>query len=186
MLESDTLAVGRVQGSNGITLATNAVVTRDVPSDGNCLFHALQRELRPDAKTGRPGLLQPGMDGGADGQALRDWLMRYLQALPDEVEGQPLQTLLGMSLAEYVREMRLPSGRASWGGFLEVCFISRALGVSVLMLTMRATGFHATAWTNQGLQDLRRTLCVAWCGAHWQRARLSQEAWGKLLRSSRS
>ena len=186
LLESGTIAVSSVPGSSGIMLATNSVVTRDVPGDGNCLFHALQRELRPDAKTGRPGLLQPGMDGGADGQALRDWLMRYLQALPDEVEGQPLQALLGMSLAEYMREMRLPSGRASWGGYLEVFFISRALGVSVLMLTMRATGFHVTAWTNQDLQDLRRTLAVAWCGIHWQRARLSQEAWGKLLRSSRS
>ena len=88
-------------------------MTRDVPSDGNCLFHALQRELRPDAKTGRPGLLQPGMDCGTDGQALRGWLMRYLQALPDEVEGQPLQTWLGMPLAEYVREMRLPSSRSA-------------------------------------------------------------------------
>ena len=62
---------------------------------------------------------------------------------------------------KHMREMRLPSGRASWGGYLEVLFISRALGVSVLMLTMRATGFHVTAWTNHDLQDLRRTLAVA-------------------------
>ena len=185
LLEAGAFGVGRVQGSDAVMLAPKSVAIKDVPSDGNCLFHALQRELRADPGTGRPGLLQPGMDRGTDGQALREWLLQHIQTIPDEMEGQPLQTWLGMPREQYMEEMRVPRGRETWGGYLEVCLISKALGVSVLMLTTRAAGHHVTAWTSPDLHDVRRTVAVIWTGAHWQRARLSREAWENLRLSWR-
>ena len=62
---------------------------------GVAFVHALQCELRADPGTGRPGLLQPGMDRGTGGQALREWFLQHVQTFPNDAEGQPLADLVG-------------------------------------------------------------------------------------------
>ena len=129
------------------------VQTRDVPSDGNCLFHALQRELLPMA-----GVLRPGMSRGNDGQALREWMLEYVRTSSDTVAGRPLQEWLEVAPEQYFREMRAAAAgdRRTWGGFLEARFVSRGLGVSVVLLTARPDGYHVSAWTEPGEASVRR------------------------------
>ena len=159
----------------------------NVPRDGNCLFHALQRELRGGGPDRRPRLLRPDMPDGMDGQALRDWLMEHVRVSRDVLDGLTprgwLETL-GMSVKSYVQQMRKVTDRDSWGGLVEAALVGTAVGASVLMLTARAEGYHVTAWAEAGGRNVERTICVCWDGEHWQRARLRPRGWACLMNSS--
>ena len=178
--DAPAMAVGRVWGENGVRLDKAMVQTRDVPSDGNCLFHALQRELLLMA-----GVLRPGMSRGEDGQALREWMLEYVRTSSDTVAGRPLQEWLEVAPEQYFREMRAAAAgdRRTWGGFLEGMFVSRGLGVSIVLLTARPDGYHVSAWTEPSERVRARVACAAWTGTHWVRARLTESGWERLCES---
>jgi hypothetical protein len=150
----------RVRGRDGVVLPRHLVQKRDVEADGDCFFHAAQRELKSDKH------LLPGMPQGEDGQPLRKWLLRYLTSTDDRAEGRPLADWLETSPEEHVREMRRGdvTDTKTWGGFLEAFFIATALqtrGVSILMLDDRADGYHALAWTAPGGGGIRSASCAS-------------------------
>jgi hypothetical protein len=169
-------ACARVRGRDCVVLPRHLVQKRDVEADGDCFFHAVQRELNYGNH------LLPSMPQGLHGQPLRMWLLSYLASTNDRAEGQPLANWLETSPEEYAREMQRGDveDTKTWGGFMEAFFIATALqnkGVSILMLDDRADGYHALAWTAPGGRDSKLVVCIAWSGSHWQRARLTPVGW---------
>ncbi len=176
----------RVRGSDSVVLAAEHVQLRDVPGDGDCLFHALQLELVAKSRGQQQGLLRNDMPQGGERVRLADMVVGVCRLL-QRSRGRPsLGILVGHTPAA------IPARDASWreqpkedmGGFLEVVFLTTALqaqNVSVLMLERRAEGFLVIAWSRAEVRDATRIVCAAWSGAHWQRARLRAQGWAALF-----
>ena len=102
--------------SNAVTLERRLVQTKDVPSDGACLFHALGTELKYVFPQ-RPS--QP-----ASAQGWRERLVDYVLFTNDCVGGTTVQDWVslatGMEVGDYVVHMGRPT---TWGSFLEVSLI---------------------------------------------------------------
>ena len=122
-----------------------------------------------------------------DGQALREWFLKYIASTTDTIAGMPASAWVDRPLEQYCRDMQHADGsdEQAWGGggFAEACTIANALQseASVLVLHMRDDGAHALAWSNPSIRDPLRIVCLAWFGRHWQRARLRGRAWEALF-----
>ena len=164
--------VGRVaQPSGALLLETREVGTKDVPTDGACLFHSLALELK-HALRGHPVVER-------DAQGWREMVTAYVLSTRDCMGGTSVQdwvTLVtGASVSDYVETMSRPT---TSGGFLEVALIcniaaaeSRAELSVVILLDCGPRGFQTLSSVGSTAPD-SRLACIAWQGAHWVRARL--------------
>lgn len=169
----------------GCVLPPELVGCRDVPADGNCLFHALGIEIRrafPGAK------LPPNTDGKAPGAGWRAYLLQFATQNPQHlVEDFTVEELInacqGCDVATYCRSME---SAASWGGFLEASILAHAWGQDLAVILLQATAeghFHVMAWlgpTGEGV----RPIYAVWLQNHWQRARLRADGF-RIVRAWR-
>ena len=175
----------RVRGKDAVVLPLDEVELRDVPADGDCLFHALRMEFNGCAKTSRPKLVLVGRPALPDGAALRAWYLEYIRTTDVVLDGLPVSMWLEKPVEEYCDAMRRPdvADGNTWGGFVDACIIADAVEgkASILMLDERLDGFHAIAWSRTDIRDHRRIVTLAWMETHWMRARLRQSAWDRLF-----
>ena len=171
-----------VLGFNGVRIPKTRLQVKDVPADGNCLFHAIGREIATLCK-GDAGLPPNPFDG----QVWRELLMDYVQTSRDIISGTTVQDwvclLCGVSSpAEYAAHMSHVRGRDTWGGFVEASLIasmwkSRAAEVknralSIVMLQQAGPDAHHTL-SHSGSEEANSILVIAsWTGLHWMRARV--------------
>ena len=177
-----------VAPSNAVTLERHLVDTRDVPSDGACLFHALGTELKCVFPQ-RPN--QP-----ASAQGWRERLVDYVLFTNDCVGGTTVQDWVslatGMEVGDYVVHMGRPT---TWGSFLEVSLIvqmwSRAPEAGgaaeeapltvVILQDNGAGGFQTLSFVGSSAPE-SKIVSIAWQGAHWVRARLKPQAVDQVTR----
>ncbi len=152
------------------------MATKDVASDGDCLFHALAYELRdlPFAV-----LRTVGLPLDVTGPQLREWMRRYIQTSRELLQGLPLRAWLEQPLEASTTMLRDPRrSSVSWGGVIEVTFIMHALrrqNVSCLFLAtdpVSESVFRVMHWVTVGERDPTRVLTICWTGAHYKRARM--------------
>ena len=174
--------------SNAVTLERRLVQTKDVPSDGACLFHALGTELKCVFPQ-RPN--QP-----ASAQGWRERLVDYVLFTNDCVGGTTVQDWVslatGMEVGDYVVHMGRPT---TWGSFLEVSLIvqmwSRAPEAGgaaeeapltvVILQDNGAGGFQTLSFVGSSAPE-SKIVSIAWQGAHWVRARLKPQAVDQVTR----
>ena len=163
----------------GLVLPPKSAVTKDVPSDGNCLFHAFGVEATQwFSDRGLPSPARP------QGQPWRDFLLSSIRASPDSpLDGSTVRNWLASSdhpdLEAYLRLMSDPDlPRGAWGGFLEISFMChfshRDLACYVLEHCPQAADnetFTAVAVVGKRPGQADRFICIAWLGNHWVRAR---------------
>ena len=119
----------------GVVIPKNLIGCKDVPGDGNCLFHAIGQELADNFR-GHPKL--PGPDA-KDGAAWRSWLLEYIRTTADEINSSTVQEwvafVTNLSMEQYLERMSIAVshavGREAWGGFLEAALIAHAWGRAV-------------------------------------------------------
>ena len=158
-----------------LRLTPRQVVTRDVPGDGNCLFHALGIEVQ----TALPAAsLSPD---AAPGQAWREAMLRHVRhSRAPSMDGHtPAEwvVLSGWTLEAYQQEMSQPGSQRSWGGQLEVCLIQDMLrqhNLRIVILGSEAECFIPLHATGPPAPDT--TIYVCWTGDHYIRARLQLKA----------
>ncbi len=165
---------------DALRLPEKAVQCKDVPGDGNCLFHAVGREMRSMFQ-GSP-LLPPNPD---EGQSWREWLTAYALHATDILDGSSIHEWVllttGMTPEAYAADMGTVRGPETWGGFLEVALWCEAWAnaggglVSIMMFQQLSDG----QWESLSVVGGRRAprpevtqICIAWTGAHWVRARV--------------
>ena len=117
---------------------------------------------------------------------MRTWFLNNVREM--RLENAPFADWLECPLDQFLKDMRVgdSGNRNKWGGFLGAACLTEALreqGVSILMLDMRDDGFLAITWTAPAVRDPEHIVCLAWMGAHWQRARLRPEGWKILFES---
>ena len=65
------------------------------------------------------------------GKSWRHLLLNYVQSTADTISGTHIRDwivlLTGMEVDEYVRSMRVPAGRDTWGGFMEASFLCKSM-----------------------------------------------------------
>ena len=175
----------------GCQLPAQLVSIKDVPGDGDCLFHSLGLEIQSACPTvPRP----PGVQAPFPGAAWRAFVISYVRRNSQtEIEGgltveQLISSATGHSVAEYCRIMasRDSCGRDSWGGFLEASLLCQAWGqdLSIVLLGALGDNWQVLAWTGNTGPNAR-IVYAAWIGNHWQRARL-RRAGAHLVRAWRS
>ena len=173
------------RGPCGCQLPAQLVSIKDVPGDGDCLFHSLGLEIQSACPTApRP----PGVQAPFPGAAWRAFVISYVRSNPQAaVDGLTVEQLIssaaGQSVAEYCRIM---ASRDSWGGFLEASLLSQAWGQNLAIVLLGAMGndWQVLAWTGD-TGPTARIVYAAWFGNHWQRARL-QRAGVQLVRAWRA
>ena len=107
-----------MRGEDAVVLPLREVALRDVPGDGDCLFHALRMEFNGCAKTSRPKLFLVGRPALPDGAALRAWFLEYVRTTDAILDGLPASMWLEAPVEEYCEAMRRPDAadRNTWGG----------------------------------------------------------------------
>lgn len=157
-----------------------------VPGDGDCLFHAVHREV---ARIHGISFARTGEGEGvavAGGTRLRSLLLRYVGKKGDEVidgvrVSEWIQCCGYSSVEQYCERMRSPGPRSSWGGFLEIvmlCHVFREkypMQVAVLDIS----GGTAKVYAVCGIPSAPRA-AVAWSGGHWEAASLTDAAWSSI------
>ena len=167
--------------AQGCPLAKHLVATRDVPHDGDCLFHAWGGEVQklfPDERM--PENVKIDMHSGS---AWRQFMLKWLQANHGQVlEGVPLAAWLGEEVGAYCTRMRRAKGRDTWGGMLETVLLGLAWGrrVQCVLLASRADGWQAMSISGSQIGSVAEgpgvVIAIAWDGVHWVRARLTKAA----------
>jgi hypothetical protein len=174
-----------VVGQSGVVLPERLVQVRDVPADGDCLFHSLGREISHYFAGNERLPPNPG-----SGKSWRDFLMNYVRTTSDAIDGTSIQDWIAlvtrMDIDEYIHSMRLAGNRDTWGGFMEASLLWKAWSahsgsqghVVMLECVEAADGsksYRVLAWA--GSDDPKSfRICIAWLGNHWVRARLTAEA----------
>ena len=160
-------------------LLRRGVAIRDVPSDGDCIFHAIGYKIQwlyklgPDGGPPRPG--HPG-------SAWRAYCVNYTVTTTDTLEGMTIpawvEACTGLTLARYVTLMSHARDRDSWGGFLEAALIATAWGRGLVIVSLRACaeGYQVLAHAGSAPADTRYIAYICWTGGHWVRTRSTPEA----------
>ena len=134
-----------------LQLAFNDVVTRNVPADGNCLFHALGIEIADALPL---AVLPAGarVDGRGPnptypGAAWRRAVLRHVQGSTNpSMDGHtPGEWLLmtGWTMERYLRRMTTSLSKRSWGGQLEAAFVAdilREYNLRIIILKQASVG----------------------------------------------
>lgn len=170
----------------GCVLPPELVQCKDVPGDGNCLFHSIGLEIRQAF----PGVgLPPNTEGSAPGAGWRAYMLQFAARNPQFPIGdfsveEIIRACQGCSVAEYCHAM---TSAASWGGFLEASILCHAFGRNLAIVLLEATAeghWHVLAWVGPSGADAK-LIYAAWLGNHWQRARL-QPGGARLVRRWRA
>ncbi len=170
--------IGRlVAGPNPVTLERDLVRTKDVPSDGACLSHALSVELYQSFKPHR------GLVSAQKGcERVKDYVLVANDCLGGTTVQDRVEFASGMPFRDYVKHIVQPD---SWGGFLEVSLIVQIwLGapeatteapLTVVMLEDDRLGpFKLLSFVGSSAPESR--ICyIAWQVSHWVRARLKPD-----------
>ena len=171
-----------------VVIPHNLFGSKDVPGDGNCLFHAIGQEIA-DKFRGHAKL--PGPDA-KDGAAWRSWLLEYIRTTADEINSSSVQEwvaiVTNLSTEQYIERMGIAAshavGREAWGGFLEAALIAHAWGRAVgepigcLMFGWQGGNARLLSWT--GSRAARMQVAILWSGHHWCRLRLRPDGWDML------
>ncbi len=174
-----------VVGQDTLVLPENRVQAKQVPGDGNCLFHAIGRELTAAFPAHAAFPRRPN-----DGQSWRDFLMDYVVSTSDVVSGMPVQEWVAVAtnldLETYVATMSAPLSRESWGGFLEVSLLLHAWKQHVAPVELGAVllervdgGYKVLTWIGDRNEG-STTIFAVWTGDHWDRARVRAAAFPPL------
>ncbi len=174
-----------VVGQDGLVLPLNKVQTKQVPGDGNCLFHAIGRELTSALPAHIALPRSPN-----DGQSWRQFLLDYVVSTSDCLSGRPVQEWVtvttSMDLETYVATMSAVHGRESWGGFLEVSLLLHAwkqhvapVGLGALLFERVDDGYKAMTWIGDQSEG-SKTIFAVWTGSHWDRARVRPAGFAPL------
>ena len=154
------------------------VAVIDVPSDGDCLFHAL------DAETHRLHNRTWAKDGTSGGTHLRTLICRWIAKHVDTVmDGHTIRrwiTLDGETVDQYMARMRTVGGLNSWGGFFEVAVyvaITRERLPMRIAVLSRTEGGGASILAVVG-SDRAHEASIIWTGTHWMIARVTSDGWG--------
>ena len=172
----------------GVVIPHNMFGSKDVPGDGNCLFHAIGQEI---ADKFRRHAKLPGPDA-QDGAAWRSWLLEYIRTTADEIHSSSVQEwvaiVTNLSTEQYIERMGIAAshavGREAWGGFLEAALIAHAWGRAVdepigcLMFSLQGGNARLLSWT--GSRTSRTQVAILWSGHHWCRLRLRTDGWDML------
>lgn len=183
--EASAAYVPRALERRACALTAELVSTREVPPDGDCLFHAWGYEVQstyPDASM-PPGVVRSQYCGAA----WRQFMLTWLQANSDfTLDGSPVHSWLmavtGRTVPEFIEHMRVARGRDTWGGFWDVTLLGMAWGRAIksVMLEARTDGWQAVAVAGPAGSIPGRlpglTVAIAWTGSHWVRARMQRAA----------
>ena len=173
--------LGVIKGRDGCVLAAGTWAVRDVPADGDCLFHSLGKEIAGKFPHHAALPAEP-----LQGSSWRAFLMEFAVESSDVVMddltvAEWLAIVCGQTVEEYVSAMHVVRGRETWGGMIDASFLasawSRRIGqdVAAILLAENADGaMQALAWL--GPRTAAETICAAWQGNHWVRARLRPAA----------
>ena len=173
--------LGVIKGRDGCVLAAGTWAVRDVPADGDCLFHSLGKEIACKFPHHAALPAEP-----LQGSSWRAFLMEFVVESSDVVMddltvAEWLAIVCGQTVEEYVSAMHVVRGRETWGGMIDASFLasawSRRIGqdVAAILLAKTADGaMQALAWL--GPRTAAETICAAWQGAHWVRGRLRPAA----------
>ena len=161
-------------------LPASHVQTKDVPGDGNCLFHAMGLEIRHVLPTAR---LPAEAGDDRPGAAWRAAMLRHVEhSQARSMDGHtPTEWLrqLGQSLDGYLRRMRVPLSRRSWGGQVEAAFVADMLrdhALRVTILTQDPATSAFVPFAAVGSAQPAASIYVVWTGQHYLRARLIRQA----------
>ena len=157
----------------GCVLPLDSVKTKDVPGDGDCMFHAWGVEVRarfPDL------CARDGAEVAAPGRYWREYLVAFVQ--------KPGSILDNRSVTEWVRVVARKSVAAyaayvrsrvrPWGGFFELCLLCAAWGHGIACGVLQRTAVGYRVLGVCGAAPARRThiIFLLWTGNHYQRARM--------------
>ena len=170
----------------GVRVPRTELGCKDVPGDGDCLFHSIGREI---ADNFRRHLSLPGPDP-TQGGVWRSWLLHYIRTTADEIDGSSIAEWTALvtrkTVEEYTESMTSVRGPETWGGFLEASLIVHAWGklagegFGCLMLSLPDRFGDATVMAWLGDRAAPKQLGIIWSGNHWLRARLTEAGWARL------
>ena len=169
---------------SGVVIPSNLFGCKDVPSDGDCLFHAVGREI---AQRFRGHALLPGPDAQA-GSSWRIWLLQYVRTTGDEIDGSSVAewvaVVTGKTVEQYTEIMGVAGGRETWGGFLEVALMMHAWGrtigqfVGCVLFGLEDRSARLLSWA--GSRTAEDQIAIIWSGNHWLRLRMMPEGWKRV------
>lgn len=168
----------------GCLVPRELVCCKDVPGDGDCLFHAIGLEIRNAFKGAQ---YPPNTEGSAPGAGWRAFFLQFASENPEFPVGdftveEIVRACQGCSVEEYCRSMQ---SRANWGGFLEASILCHAWGqnLAIGILASAEGDWHVLAWVGPTGPNVT-PIYIVWLGDHWQRARL-RAAGARLVRAWR-
>ena len=177
--DSHAARLGLRQGRQGAgcILPADSVQTRDVPGDGDCMFHAFGLEVHARF----PELLSHGgAEVRAPGRYWREYLVAFVTNPGSILDNQPVtewvQTVADKSVADYTAYIR--SQVRPWGGFFELCLLCAAWGrgLSCGVLQQTATGYRILGVCGATPSNRSHFVFLLWTGAHYMRARVVKQA----------
>jgi len=158
-------------------VSLDTVNTRDVPGDGDCMFHAWGLELRarfPDL------LSHGGAEVAAPGRYWREYLVAFVtnpdSLLDNLLVSEWVRIVTRKSVAEYVAYIR--SQTRPWGGFFELCVLCVAWGhgLSCGVLERVAGGYRVLGVCGATPSSRSHSVFLLWTGGHYMRARVQEQA----------
>ena len=160
-----------------------------VEPDGNCLFAALLlgKLLVLGSGQGVPSDPVELKRFTARGAALRraqylEYVRKNMHTsrIGDLTLQQAIQSSTSMDTEEYLRNMRKPGGRSSWGGYLEVAVIVKRWRCRAVAFQFepQLRGAVAITYVGEdvaGCHNNRGRFAIVWSGAHYDLIILSEE-----------
>ena len=176
-LHAAKLQLRQGRSGAGCIVPLDAVNTRDVPGDGDCMFHAWGLELRARF----PELLgSGGAEVAAPGRYWREYLVAFV-ANPDSIlDDRPVRewvrAVARKSVDEYAAYIRAQN--RPWGGFFELCLLCAAWGhgLSCGVLERTAVGYRVLGVCGAAPSRRSHSVFLLWTGGHYMRARVRQQA----------
>jgi len=118
---------------------------KDVPGDGNCLFHAIGRSL------------------GVPNRDLRDLVISYLRVPNQTIRGENLNNWVP-NLDSYIEEMSLNS---MWGGALESSIVAHMFNRRILVYVRSKNGGASLLAEYPPENQYFKDLAILYTGNHY-------------------
>lgn len=125
---------------------------KDVPGDGNCMFHAIGRSLNLSAGELRAIAI--------------NWASQQGQKLNGELVSDWIQWNFNMPAAQYLQQL---SRNGTWGGASEMGFLVNAL--NIIICVFEVSGQNQAKKKYEFFPDVRnentKAVCILYTGNHY-------------------
>ena len=162
----------------GCCILAEWVTLRDVPGDGDCMFHALGREIY-SRYPHEPEMQYAGAKSNEPGPFWRKYLTAFASFSQRRVDGlsvaEWIEVVTRRTVPDYIAYVN--SQRRPWGGFFELALICAAWrrGLCCVVLEPRAGSFRVLGTAGAQQAERLQTVYLSWSGNHYQRARVQAQ-----------